>query len=117
MANPKQVYLMIAWQEQGPLDVTGRRRWRKEQKVCTNEDYPQLLPCHNPECEEGGFDIGDRIVALLASEKNHEQNSLICHNAVHKNRRKRCLHTIAYAITCIRPYHQQTVAASAISGY
>jgi hypothetical protein len=107
MANPRQVYFVIEWQEQGPLDATGRRQWRKARKVCTIEDYPRVLPCHNLDCEEGGFDIGDRIVALLASGEKNEQNSLICHNAIHKDPSKRCLHIIAYSIACIRPYQRQ----------
>jgi hypothetical protein len=107
MANPKQVYITIEWQEQGPLEATGRRLWRKERKVCTVDDYPGLLPCNNPDCEDGGFDIGDKILALLNSVENNEQNSLICRNAVHKDRNKRCLHIISYSIACIRPYQRQ----------
>lgn len=107
MVNPKQVYITIEWQEQGPVDATGQRLWRNERQVCTHEDYPQVLPCHNPECEEGGFDIGDKIVALLASEQNNEQNSLICRNAIHPDRSKRCLHIITYSIACIRLYQRQ----------
>jgi hypothetical protein len=100
MANPHQVYFVIQWQEQGPLDARGRRLWRKDQAVCTIEDYPRVLSCHNPKCEGGGFEIGDKIVALQASEETNEQNSLICRNAIHKDHNKRCLHIIAYSITC-----------------
>ena len=107
MANPKQVYITIEWQEQGPLETTGRQMWRKERKVCSLDDYPQQLPCNNPECEDGGFDIGEKIAALLASGENNEQNSLICHNAIHKDRSKRCLHIITYSIACVRPYQRQ----------
>jgi hypothetical protein len=107
MANPKQVYITIEWQEQGPLETTGRQLWRKERKVCSLEDYPKKLPCNNPECEEGGFDIGDKIAALLASGENNEQNSLICCNAINKDRSKRCLHNITYSIACVRPYQRQ----------
>jgi hypothetical protein len=107
MANPEKVYITMEWHEQGPLDVTGRRLWRKERTVCTIEDYPRVLPCNNPDCEEGGFDIGDRIVALLNSGENNEQNSLICRNAIHYDPSKRCLHIIAYSIACIRPYQRQ----------
>lgn len=107
MANLKQIYITIEWQEQGPMEATGRRLWRKERRVCTLEDYPQVLPCNNPDCKEGGFDIGDKIVALLASGENNEQNSLICRNAIHKDRSKRCLHIITYSIACIRPYQRQ----------
>jgi hypothetical protein len=97
----------MEWQEQGPLDITGRRLWRQERKVCTIEDYPRLLPCHNPACGGGGFNIGDKIVALLASGENNEQNSLICLNAIHEDRSKRCLHIVAYSIACIRPHQRQ----------
>jgi hypothetical protein len=107
MTNSKQVYLVIEWQEQGPLDSMGQRLWYKERVVGTTENYPRLLPCHNPECESGGFDIGDKIVALLASGENNELNSLICRQAVHKDHSKRCLHIIAYSIACIRPYQRQ----------
>jgi hypothetical protein len=107
MANLEQVYITMEWQEQGPLDAAGRRLWRKERRVCTTEDYPWVLSCNNPNCEEGGFDIGDKIVALLVSGGNNEQNSLICRNAVHTDRNKRCLHIITYSIACIRLYQQQ----------
>ncbi len=108
MTNPKQVYITIEWQEQGPLEeATGRRLWRKERKVCSLDDYPQLLPCNNPDCEGGGFDIGDKVVALLESGENNEQNSLICRNAINKDRSKRCLHIITYSIACVRPYQRQ----------
>jgi hypothetical protein len=107
MTMQKPVYITLDWQEQGPLETSGRRLWRKGRKVCTPTDYPQLLPCNNPECENGGFDIGDRIAALLASGKDSEQNSLICRNAISEDRSKRCLHTIIYSIACIRPYQRQ----------
>jgi hypothetical protein len=105
----------MEWQEQGPLKTTGRH-WRKERKVYTNEDYPWILPCNNPDCEQGGFDIGTRIAALLASAKNQEQNSLVCHNAIHQDRSKRCLHIIAYSIACIRPYQRQKSRRAAVTG-
>jgi hypothetical protein len=106
MANPKQVYITIDWQELGPVDRSGRRLWRRERKVYTCEDYPEILPCNNSNCEAGGFNIGDRIAALLASGESYEQNSLVCCNAVHKDPDKRCLHVIAYSIACIR-FNQQ----------
>lgn len=106
MSNSKQVYITIEWQEQGPLEATGRRLWRRERKVCTPDDYPQSIPCNNPDCEGGGFDIGEKIAALLSSEENNEQNSLICHNAINKERLKRCLHIITYSIACVRPYQR-----------
>lgn len=108
MTNPKQVYITIEWQEQGPLEeATGRRLWRKERKVCALDDYPQLLSCNNPNCVDGGFDIGDKIATLLNSNENNEQNSLICRNAINKDRSKRCLHIITYSIACVRPYQRQ----------
>src|SRR5262245_12964270 len=115
MANSKQVYITIEWQEQGPLETTGRQLWLKERKVCALEDYPQRLPCHNSECEDGGFDIGDKIATLLASGENNEQNSLICRNAINKDRTKRCLHIITYSIACIRPYQRQKPQQSVAS--
>ena len=116
MANQKQVYITIDWQEQGPLEATGRRLWRKERRVCTPDDYPEQLPCNNPNCKEGGFEIGDKIAALLASGENNEQNSLICRNAIHKDRSERCLHTIIYSIACIRPYQRHNLKPSLDTG-
>lgn len=107
MTNPKQVYITIEWQEQGPLESTGRRLWRRERKVYTVEDYPQRIPCNNPHCEDGGFDIGEKIALLLSSQENNEQNSLICRNAINKERQKHCLHIITYSIACVRPYQRQ----------
>jgi len=107
MTDQKHAYIVIEWQEQGPLEATGRRLWLKNRRaVYTPDSYPYLLPCHNPDCKNGGFDIGDKIAALIASGENIEQNSLICRNAIHKDRNQRCLHTIIYSITCIRPYQR-----------
>ncbi|MFN8454770.1 MAG: hypothetical protein U0401_08900 [Anaerolineae bacterium] len=106
--NPKQqVYLTIEWQEHGPLDASGRRLWRRERKVYTIENYPQRLPCHNPDCEDGGFEIGEKIAELLASGENETQNSLICLKAIHQAGQKRCLHVITYAIACVRPFQRR----------
>ena len=108
MTNQRHVYLTIDWQEQNVLDDTNRRQvWKKDRIVCPPNEYPRLLPCSNPNCEDGGFEIGDRIAALLASGKDSEQNSLICRNAIHQDRDKRCLHTIIYSIACIRPYQRE----------
>ncbi len=107
MINQKHVYIILDWQEQGPMENTGRRLWRKERKVCTPDNYPKKIPCHNPDCEEGGFEIGDRVAALITSGKSSEQNSLICSNAIHEDRSKRCLHTIIYSITCVLPYQRE----------
>lgn len=106
MADQKPVYITLVWQEQGPQEVAGYRLWRQERKVYASSEYPGQLPCSNPHCKNGGFNIGDRIAVLLASGQNSEQNSLICHNAIHPDRTKRCLHVIAYTITCVRPYQR-----------
>jgi hypothetical protein len=101
------VYITLDWREEGPLDsVTGRRFWQKGRKVCAHNKYPKRLPCHNPNCQDGGFEIGDRIAALLASRIDNEQNSLICTNALHEDRAKRCLHTILYSLVCVYPYRR-----------
>jgi hypothetical protein len=83
-----------------------QRLWKKGRKICGPDDYPQKLPCHNPKCEGGGFEIGDRIAALLSSGDDSDQNSLICTNAIHKDRNKRCLHTIFYSISCVHPFQR-----------
>jgi len=116
MLNPKQrVYITIEWQEYGPLDSPGRRLWWRERRICTIENYPQYLPCHNPDCEEGGFEIGEKINELLASTNNEAQNSLICFKAMRKERQKRCSHVITYSIVCILPYqHQRPLLARVI---
>lgn len=93
----------LEWQERGPLEDNGHRLWRKGRKVCTLQDYPEKLPCHNPKCQAGGFEIGQRIAELLTSRKFSEENSLICTNAIHEERSKRCLHTIIYTITAVAP--------------
>lgn len=113
MTSQRPVYITLEWQEQGPLETTGRRLWREGRKVCTPYDYPELLSCSNPECEDGGFEIGDRIAALLDSGKSAEQNSLVCRNAIDKDRTKRCLHTIIYTISCVRPYRRKKPQAVA----
>lgn len=109
METKKPVYITLDWQEQGPLETSGQRLWKKGRQVCTPDDYPQRLPCNNPDCENGGFEIGSRIAALLASGKDSEQNSLICRNAIHEDRSRRCLHTIIYSIACIRPYQREPI--------
>ena len=105
--SQRPVYITVEWQEQGPLDTPGSRLWKEDRLVCTPYDYPELLPCSNPECKGGGFEIGDRIAALLASDRNSEQNSLVCRNAIDNDRTKRCLHTIIYSITRVSPYQRQ----------
>jgi hypothetical protein len=107
MTRQTSVYITLDWQEQGPLEISGHRLWQKGRQVCTPGDYPQRLPCHNPECIGGGFDIGERVAKLLDSGKDSEQNSLICRNAINEDRSQRCLHTIIYSIACIRPYDRQ----------
>lgn len=112
MTSQRQVYVTIDWQERNILNDTNLRQvWQKERIVCLPDDYPELLPCSNPACRDGGFEIGDRIRALVASGKDSEQNSLICRNAIHKGPGRRCLHTIIYSITCIRPYSRKTSPA------
>lgn len=107
MTNSKPVYITIDWQEQSNVHEGWQWLWwKKKRQVCSSEDYPQSLPCNNPDCENGGFDIGHKIAALLVSNEDYEQNSLICRNAIHKNRDKRCMHIIAYAITCVRPFQR-----------
>jgi hypothetical protein len=101
------VFITLDWIEQGPLDpATGQRFWQKGRKICTPTEYPQRLLCHNPGCEDGGFEIGEKIAALLKSGMDSEQNSLVCLNAVHEDRAKRCLHIILYSIICIYPYRR-----------
>jgi hypothetical protein len=95
MASHRPVYITIEWQEQGPLETPGSRLWREDRLVCT------------PYCHGGGFEIGDRVAALLASDRNTEQNSLVCRNAIDLDRSKRCLHTIIYSITRVSPYQRQ----------
>jgi hypothetical protein len=110
------VYITFDWQEQGPLDaVTGQRLWWRERKVCTPTKYPKRLICRNPECEGGDFEIGDRIAALLVSGMDSEQNSLICTNALHADRTKRCLHTILYSINCVYPYRRSAAQENRFS--
>lgn len=103
MTFRKDVYITIEWQEQGPMDATGQQLQKKGREV-SSQNYPETLPCHNPNCKDGGFKIGEKIVALLASEEYHEQNSLVCKNAIHPDRTKRCFHTIFYSISCIYPH-------------
>lgn len=112
------IYVTVEWQEQGPLETPGSRLWREGRIVCTPYDYPEVLPCSNPECENGGFEIGDRIASLLESGKISDQNSLVCRNAIVSDRSKRCLHTIIYSITRVRPYQRkkpQKVTSSSTS--
>lgn len=107
MTTQTTVYIVLDWQEEGPLDfATGQRIWLKGRRVCTPTNYAMRLPCSNPECVGGGFEVGDRIAAMLAQNLDKEQNSLICSNAIHEDRAKRCLHIIRYLITCIYPYRR-----------
>ena len=104
MMNDESTFLVVEWVEQGPMDVSGRRFTWQGRQVCTTADYPRKLPCHNPDCKGGGFAIGSRIADFLSGEEYSDHNSLICANAIHKDRAKRCLHTIMYSITRVRPY-------------
>jgi hypothetical protein len=97
------VYITLEWREQGPMDESGRRlEWTGRQ--VSARDYPQKLSCHNPNCQHGGFEIGEKIAEVLKSGHDFEQNSLVCRNAVHPDRNKRCLHTISYSIACVFPH-------------
>jgi hypothetical protein len=107
MKTQGPIYITLEWQEQGPLETPGSRLWHEGRMVCTPYDYPEQLPCSNPECTDGGFEIGDRIAGLLASGNTSDQNSLVCRNAIVSDRTKRCLHTIIYSITRVRPYQRQ----------
>lgn len=105
----REVYITLDWREEGPLDaVTGHRFWQKDRKVFSTTKRLKRLPCHNPDCQNGGFEIGPRIAAFLATGADTEQNSLICVNALHADRAKRCLHTILYSINCIYPHRRYT---------
>jgi hypothetical protein len=100
-------FITLSWQELVPPKHHGYRLWGKERKIYSPIEYPEELPCNNPECQGGGFSIGDRIFDLLISDQDGEQNSLICRNAIHQDRTKRCLHTILYSIAHIRPYNKR----------
>ncbi len=102
--NDQSTFLVVEWLEQGTMDMTGHRYTRQGRQVCTPADYPKKLPCHNPDCKGGGFAIGSRIAAFLSAGEYSDHNSLICTNAIQKDRTKRCLHTIMYSITRVRPY-------------
>ena len=103
MRFQKDVYITLDWQEHGPMDAYGHRpEWRGRE--VSMRDFPAKLSCHNPRCEKGGFDIGDKIAALLTSRESFEQNSLVCSNAINPDRAKRCTHTISYSISCIYPH-------------
>ncbi len=103
------MYIKLDWHEEGPLYIPGGERFlRHDRKVYTSTDYPRRLPCSNPHCQDGGFEIGERIAALLAAGKENEQKSLICRNVTQEDYTKRCWHTILYSIICINPYHRCT---------
>jgi hypothetical protein len=115
MADQDHVFIVIEWQERGTMAINGNRIQEKGRRVCTVDNYPRKLPCHNPECEGGGFEISTRISALLRSDEYSEQNSLICINAIRKGSSKRCLHTIFYSITRVLPYQREISSAAASS--
>ena len=100
------IFLVVEWLEQGTMDIGGGRFTKKHREVFTPADYPKKLMCHNPNCKGGGFAIGVRIADLLSSGEYSDHNSLICSNAIHSDRTKRCLHTIIYSITRVLPYPQ-----------
>jgi hypothetical protein len=97
-------YIVLDWLEKNPDGALEQVRWRGNRRIFTPLNYPKWLPCSNPDCEHGGYEIGDRIAALLASDRDSEHNSLICRNAIHPNRSRRCRHLICYVIACVRPF-------------
>lgn len=107
ITSRQQLFITIDWQEYGPLDSSGQRLWRRERLACSGESYPQRLPCHNPACAAGGFEIGEKIAELLASGEQDAFNSLICRQATPQAGQTRCLHVITYSITCVRPFQRQ----------
>ena len=115
MADQNRAFIVIEWQERGTMSINGNRIEEKGRRVCTVDNYPTRLPCHNPECEGGGFEISSRISALLRSDEYSEQNSLICINAIGRGSSKRCLHTIFYSITRVLPYPRESSAVAALS--
>jgi hypothetical protein len=102
--NNQLTFLVVEWLEQGTMDIAGQRYTQQGRQICTPADYPRKLPCHNPDCKGGGFVIGNRIAAFLAAGEYSDHNSLICLNAIQKDRSRRCLHTIMYSITRVQPY-------------
>ena len=96
--------ITVEWQERGPKQTNGQQLIYQGREICTPSDYPKILTCHNPDCEYGGFEIGTKIADLIDSRKRSDENSLVCTNAVHEDRDKRCIHTIIYTIACISPY-------------
>ncbi len=113
MGDQNHIFIVIEWLERGTMATNGDRIQEKGRKVCTVDDFPKMLPCHNPECEGGGFQIGRRISALLRSGEYNEQNSLICINAIGKPNSKRCLHTIIYSIARVLPYQYESAPVAA----
>jgi hypothetical protein len=113
MTVQNYVYITIDWQEQHIVGNTNRRQvWDKERQVCIVDECVDILPCSNPNCVGGGFEIGGRIRRLLISGKENEQNSMICRNAVHADPTKECSHTIVYSIVCIRPFQREHAPAA-----
>jgi hypothetical protein len=107
MASQEKIFLVVEWLERGTMGVNGDRIQYSGRKVSTVDDFPRILPCHNPECEGGGFEIGRKISSLLRSGQYNEQNSLVCINAIGKRNSKRCLHTIFYSIARVLPYQRE----------
>jgi hypothetical protein len=113
MENEDHVFIVVEWLERGTMGINGDRIQEKGREVTAVDNFPKMLPCHNPECEGGGFEIGRRISALLRSDRYSEQNSLICINAIGSRGSKRCLHTIFYSISRILPYQREGPSAAA----
>lgn len=108
MADQEKTFVVVEWLERGTLGVNGDRIQYSGRKVSTVDNFPRILPCHNPECQGGGFKIGSRISSLLRSGEYNEQNSLVCMNAIGKRNSKRCFHTIFYSIARVLPYHRES---------
>jgi hypothetical protein len=108
MTGQNHVYITIDWQEQHIMGNTNRRRiWDKKRRVCLADECADVLPCSNPNCIGGGFEIGSKIKNLLVSGKENEKNSIICRNAINPDPTKGCSHTIIYSIACVRPYQRE----------
>jgi hypothetical protein len=92
-------YITLVWQEYGEQ----HQLCEQQRQVYVAGEHPSRLSCSKPVCKDGGFEIGERIDNLLTAGYGNEQNSLICRNAIHPDRTKRCRHTIIYSIARICP--------------
>ena len=104
MVDQSQVYITISWQERDSKIDLSRGGPETQRYVCSPTSFPQILPCKNPHCNGGGFEIGERVFTLLRSGADSEQNSMVCRNSINPERARRCFHTIIYSIACVRPF-------------